>query len=331
MACSHRRTWITIALLAALVVVAALAAACSAQATGGSAGTPLTASTGGGATTPGSAAPEDTSGAATGKAGADDDWSRIAQALAWMQADPPHRPVVVLLGGSSARESTISDASWRDRIVAKDGPSVLAWNMGSHNRTMAQNLAIVKALPARQVIVFIGINLGSFTSAQKSATITLPSPAPTGSDISLQQPHQYGTETGILSTRKKKAAVQQWLSQRYPVYTANFATNAAILEKLIKLCKARGYRPVLLELPRNTEAIGSRLNTPTTKYRDKCRQLAGKYHIPWVSFVSTAKIPNTSFYDLWHLVEPGRKVWQNLLSAKTAALLKAYGYDGGGS
>ena len=50
-----------------------------------------------------------------------------------------------------------------------------------------------------------------------------------------------------------------------------------------------------------------------------------------MSFVSAAKLPNRDFYDLWHLVEPGRTVWQGLLSAKTAALLKAYRYDGGGS
>ena len=42
-------------------------------------------------------------------------------------------------------------------------------------------------------------------------------------------------------------------------------------------------------------------------------------------------LPDRAFYDLWHLVEPGRTVWQNLLSAKTAALLKTYGYDGGGA
>ena len=50
-----------------------------------------------------------------------------------------------------------------------------------------------------------------------------------------------------------------------------------------------------------------------------------------MSQVSAAKLPNSSFYDLWHLVEPGRTTWQGLLSARTAALLKQYGYDGGGS
>ena len=104
-----------------------------------------------------------------------------------------------------------------------------------------------------------------------------------------------------------------------------------MLDTLIRACRARGYRPVLFELPRDTAVIGSSLGAPTTRYRDKCKALAARYHVPWVSFVSAAKLPNQDFYDLWHLVEPGRTVWQNLLSAKTAALLKAYGYDGGGS
>jgi hypothetical protein len=85
---------------------------------------------------------------------------------------------------------------------------------------------------------------------------------------------------------------------------------------------------VLFELPRNTAVIGSALSAPTARYRDKCRALAAQYNIPWVSFVKAAELP---FYDLWHLVEPGRTVWQGLLSAKTAALLERYGYDGGGS
>ena len=96
-----------------------------------------------------------------------------------MKATSPSKPVIVLLGGSAARESTISDGSWREQIVADGGPATLAWNMGSRNRTMAQNVAIVKKLPAgAHAIVYIGINLGAFTSAQKTASVTLPSPLP---------------------------------------------------------------------------------------------------------------------------------------------------------
>ncbi len=324
----HRRTHFTITLLAALILVAALVAACSAQASGGApAGdTPSAISTTAGAV---SAAAGDAAGA-KGASGAD--WSRVLAALAWMRSEKPTKPVVVLLGGSAARESTISDSSWRSQIAAKSAhhTATLAWNMGSRNRTMAQNVAIVKALPKVPTIVYIGINLGSFTSAQKTATAVLPSPAPT-SQPKLQQPHSYSTKTGILSTTKKRALVKKWLAGRYPVYKRNFASSASVLTTLIKVCKTRGFKPVLFELPRNTAVIGSALNAPITKYRNKCRQLATKYRIPWVSFVSSAKLRNSNFYDLWHLVEPGRKKWQNLLSAKTAALLKKYDYDGGGS
>ena len=333
---SDRRASVTTLLLVALLLTAATAAACSAQATAGS-GSPSAITSG----SPGS--PDGAGDTVAGEASASDapanatngasggDWTRVLNALGYMQAVTPTQPVVVLLGGSAARESTISDASWRDEIVADGGPAVLAWNLGSRNRTMAQNVAIVRALPkGAEAIVYIGVNLGSFTSAQKTATITLPSPLPTA-EPDPQQPHQYSTATGVLSTARKKALVQGWLADRYPVFKRNFATSAGVLETLIKVCKTRGYKPVLFELPRDTAVIGSSLKTPTTRFRDKCRALAAKYQIPWVSQVSAARLPNADFYDLWHLVEPGRKVWQRLLSARTAALLEQYGYDGGGS
>jgi hypothetical protein len=330
MASHRRRTRVPLALLAALVLAALLVAACSAQASGDS--SPGTGVDSGGSSASASGAAIDDSAATTdGAAGAkaaDSDWGRVLAALAYMRAEVPTKPVVVLLGGSAARESTIDDASWRDQIVAKGGPETLAWNMGSRNRTLAQNVAIVKNLPQGvDALVYIGINLGAFTSAQKTAAIKLPSPAP--SSVSLKQPHQYSTKTGILSTAKKKTLVRKWMADRYPVFKRNFATSAGVLETLIKACQSRGYKPVLLELPRDSAVIGSSLNAPTTKYRDKCKKLAARYKIKWVP--QLASLPNSSFYDLWHLVEPGRKVWQDKLSARTAALLELYGYDGGGS
>ena len=325
----RRRTCITIALVVALVLVAALAVACSAQATEGAAGSPAPSS--GGASGSG---PADSTGAATaGKTASGADYKRVLQILAYMNVHTPTDPVVVLLGGSAARESTISDESWRAQIQAapNNGPAAEAWNLGSSNRTMAQNVALVDALPKVPTIVFIGINLGSFTSSDtKIPTLALPSAS--SARPSLKQPHQYGTKTtGILTTARKRSLVQGWLADRYPVYKRNFDTSAGVLETLIKVCQARGFYPVLLELPRNTAIVGSRLNTPVARFRDECNGLAKKYTVPYVSFVSTAKIPNSSFYDLWHLVEPGRTKWQALLSARTAKILKSADFSGGGS
>jgi hypothetical protein len=321
---SHPRTHLIVAVLVA-VVIAAVAAACSAQVSVGASGggTP-------GPDTAATPAPAEATAPAGARGAASADMTRILEALGYMQAVKPDRPVVVLLGGSAARESTISDAGWRKQIVAGGGPATLAWNMGGGNRTMAQNVALVKALPKdAEVVVLVGINLGAFTSSQRSASISLPSPLPTKAP-SLQQPHRYGTsKTGILSPARKKTLLKNWVRDRYPVFRRNFTSSSAVLETLIKVCQTRGYKPVLFELPRNTAIVGSTLNAPTKKFRGKCRALAKKYGIPWVSLVATAKIPNSGFYDLWHLVEPGRKVWQRLLSKQTVSLLKKYGYDGG--
>jgi hypothetical protein len=309
-------------LLAAVLIVAALVAACSAQATVGSAGSVSPSSAG---ASPTAAA---ASGGASATASGGADWTRVLKILAFMKGAPPAKPVVVLLGGSAARESTVSDADWRRQIEQAGGPATLAWNLGSRNRTLAQNVAIVKALPKGPTIVYIGINLGSFTSTQKTASISIPSP--TSTPPSLQQPHQY-TKGRILTTARKKALVGEWLADRYPVFKRSFPASAGVLATLIQTCKDRGFYPVLFELPRDTPVIGGELNAPTTRYRDTCVALSKKHDVPWVSFVSRAKLPNSSFYDLWHLVEPGRAVWQKLLSAETAEILNGDAFSGGGS
>ncbi len=346
------RIHVSILLLTALLLAAATAAACSAsdsagasetdpsgtQAASGSQGEDGADDTGGG--TDGGEAPdgrgeeddaEDSAvdaGAPDAKGASGADMRRVIHALGYMRAVASAKPVVVLLGGSAAREATISDGSWRREIEANGGPATLAWNMGSSNRTMAENVAIVEHLPrAAQAIVFIGINLGSFTSTD--GTASFPTATPPTSPPSLQQPHRYSVKTGVLTTGKKRTLLRKWMTDRYPVYKRAFKSSAAVLEQLIRLCLERGYQPVLLELPRNVAVIADSMEAPTQKYRMTCKALAAEYGIPWVSFVSRAKLPDSAFYDLWHLVEPGREVWQSLLSAETAALLSGQESDGG--
>jgi len=310
-------------LLVVLVLVSALAAACSAQATADADGSISPAAS----DTPNVSSSGPLSADAGAKAAAGADWAHTLQVVANLRAAPPAEPVVVLLGGSAARESTIDDGSWRAQIEAKGGPATAAYNLGSSNRTLAQNVALVKALPEVPTIVYIGVNLGSFTSAQTTAKISLPPPDAT---LPPYRQHRY-SRSHILTTANKRMLVEAWRADRYPVFKRNFATSAAVLETLIRVCQARGMKPVLFELPRNTAVIGGKLDAPTTRYRNTCKALGKKYGVPYVSLVAAAGLPNSSFYDLWHLVEPGRKVWQDLLSAKTAALLKHYGYDDGGS
>jgi hypothetical protein len=308
------RATAALAWAACLFVVATLLGACSAQATtSGAAATGVAADSGAGATP-------------SAGAGGGNDWSHALQVVANLKAQPPAEPIVCLLGGSAARESTISDVSWAAQVKDLGGPSVAAYNLGSRNRTLAQDVALVKLLPHGPTVVYIGINVGRFTSPPSSPTIKLPQP--TASAPPYDQ-HQY-SQAKVKSAAQKKALVRAWLSDRYPYFKANYATSLKTLTKLVTACKERGFKPVLLELPRDTAIIGSSLDVPTARFTADCKKLAAAQKVPWVSFVARARLPDADFYDLWHLVEPGREVWQTLLSEQTARLLKQYGMGGAG-
>jgi hypothetical protein len=174
-------------------------------------------------------------------------------------------------------------------------------------------------------IVYIGVNVGLFTAPPSHPTLDLPQPT---ASLPPYRQHQY-SQSKVLSVAKKKALLREWLTKRYPVFKDNYSSNLKTLEQLLVACKDRGLSPVLLELPRNAAIVGRALDAPVARYTFGCRALAKKHDVPWVSFVSAARLPNADFYDLWHLVEPGRTVWQRLLSAKTVDLFKEYGRGGG--
>jgi len=302
-----------------LLVVAALLGACSAQAT-----TSEAAATGVAPDSSAAGAPSADPGA-TPSAGGGNDWAHVLQVVANLKAQPPAAPVVCLLGGSAARESTIDDASWAAQVKDLGGPSVVAYNLGSRNRTLEQDVELIKALPETPGIVYIGINVGRFTAPPSNPTLDLPEPT---ASLPPYRQHQY-SQSRILSVARKKALLGEWLAKRYPAFTKNYASNLKTLERLLVACQDRGLHAVLLELPRDTAVVGDALDAPVARYTSGCRALAKKHDVPWVSFVSVARLPNADFYDLWHLVEPGRTVWQRLLSAKTVDLLRKYGMDGG--
>jgi hypothetical protein len=302
-----------LALVAAcLLIVAAVLGACSSPATSSGVSALTRQASTGASGTP----------AAQGKAAAGvNDWTHVLQVLTMFKSSPPKDPVVVLLGGSAARESTISDTgadSWAAQVAADSGPAVATFNLGSRNRTLAQDVKIVTYLP-KGALVFIGVNIGRFTEPKSSPAIVLPSsPA-----LSPYKQHQYSV-SNRLSDAKKKLMLQQWLVKRYPEFKKHFALNAKLLATLVQKCKALGLRPVLLDLPRNTAIIGKALDKPVSRMTAAAKSVAAKQGVPWVSFVSQANLPDASFYDLWHVVMPGRATWQALLGRKTADLLKSY-------
>ena len=292
------------ALAAVTVVTALVAAACAAPAPG-----VYSPSTGGASAAAG--------GAPAGTA-AQNDWRHTLQVVANVRAKPPDVPVVYLLGGSVARECLPSEASWAAAVRDAGGPAALTYILASGDRTTAQDLKLVAALPEVPTIVFISVNVGRFTRAPSTPTISLPAP---NEPLPAWSQHRYST---ALSLAAKKALVRTWMQRRYPLFKQHYTYNLGMLEKLIKAAKAKGFHPVLLDLPRDTAVIGSAMDAPVGRYHRSCRALATRQGIPWVNFVAAAKLRNGDFYDLWHLIKPGRAKWQPLLAGKTAALLEKY-------
>jgi hypothetical protein len=258
-------------------------------------------------------------GSVRAKAGAD--WQHALQVVADLRAHPPTRPLVLMMGNSIVRESTMRDSSWAAQVHQQGGPSVAAHDLGSSNQSFAQDLKLVPYLPAAPTIVFIGVDVVRFASPPSDPAVTLPAPGPVPPGY---DPHRYSS-AHILAPAKKRGLVADWMRDRFPVFSRYYSYDLGQLEKLIKACLAKGLHPVLLDTPRNTAIIGHAFDKPVTRYHADCRALAARHGIPFVEMVDAARFANTDFYDLWHLVQPGRVKWQLLLSNETVAVLKRYG------
>lgn len=249
------------------------------------------------------------------------DWRHALQVVANLRAQPPRAPLVLMLGSSTVRESTVSDASWAGAVRRKGGPRIAAYNLGSGNQTFDQNVRLVSFLPRRPTIVFIGVDLIRFTAPRSTPSFGLPSPAAVPSTY---DPHRYSVRR-ILTIARKHQLVQTWLRDRYPVFRRQFDYNLGRLEAVIRACLNRGLHPVLLDTPRNTPLIGHSFDAPIARCTASCKALAARFSIPFVRLVSAARFSNGDFYDLWHAVEPARSKWQPLLAAETVRLLRGYG------
>ncbi|HSL96382.1 MAG TPA: hypothetical protein VLA35_10790 [Thermoleophilia bacterium] len=236
---------------------------------------------------------------------------------------PPGAQVVYLLGGSSARECLESNAAWGAAIRAAGGPEVLAVDLGATNQSFSADRRLVRGMPKGSVVL-IGVSLGRYTSPPPRALGDKPLDAESRAALAGQVDirHRY-SEKRIHTDERKGEILDLWLAERYELYRRNYEANHEELERLVRACRDRGLRVALLELPINLEFVGDRLDTPRATYREDCRRLAAVNGVPFLSFVEEVGLRNTEFYDLMHLVEPGREKWQARLAEEVVALLDA--------
>ncbi len=234
-------------------------------------------------------------------------------------------PAVYLLGGSSARECIESNTAWAAAIRAAAGPDVLAVDLGATNQSFSGDRRLTQGMP-RGSLVLIGVSLGRYTSPPPRALGDKPlddeARAALAGEVEIE--HHYSVNR-VHTDERKGQILDLWLAERYELYRRNYAANLEELELLLRACRKRGLRVALLELPLNLEFVGDALDTPRETYREDCRRLAARSGAPFLSFVEEVDLKNTEFYDLMHLVEPGRAKWQARLADEVVALLDDLG------
>lgn len=257
-----------------------------------------------------------------------DDWRHIETTLKALDRRPPRTPVVYLLGGSAARECITTEPNWSAQIAALGGGRVRALDFGSASQAFKNDLTIVRAAPAVPSIVLIGLNVGRYTTIPpRDATRAVAPPARAGS---VYDPHRFHVGDQ-LSDAAKRGIVSTWMRVKYPRFRQRYAGNAAVLRELIALCLERGFYPVLVELPLNLRIVGHTWDAPRARYQRGARAAAVAYGIPYEDFIARARLVNSDFVDLSHLVPPGRAKYQRRLSRLVVAKLKQYGLTGRGS
>ena len=231
------------------------------------------------------------------------DWQHCVQVVANLRAKQPEVPLVVLLGGSSARECTVLDDDWERQIERRSGYVVDAYNLGSKHRSYAQDLAFVKLLPADvPTIVYIGVNLGRFclpVSSSVRSRCPAPRPAvPLPTARVLQQAHPELLHEALLRLVLARGPL--------PGVPRQLRSELGMLQKIIRACKRRHLRVALLDLPRDLPVIGSSFDGPVSRYHAGCASLARTWDVPWLHFNAAARFADRDFFDIFHLVEPGR-------------------------
>jgi hypothetical protein len=189
-------------------------------------------------------------------------------------------------------------------------------------------VAHIPVTPAGQPqgIVLIGVGISRFIGPPlEAAPIDLDPPAP-GVEPSLSPwvRHVYDGRKP-LSLSRKKELVPRWMERRWTAFQANRSRNFAAITRIIKLCKARGLRPVLLDQSLDMKVVGSGLDRPRLSIRSGCDTLVKRYGashgVRYLHFTKSVGIPTKCYWDMHHLFAPGARLWQSRLSDELVKLL----------
>ena len=263
------------------------------------------------------------------------DWKHAWQVVQLVNLQRPAGPVIYYLGDSTARESTADDAGWTAQLrrrAANAGkmPHAAVYTLAAHGQTFGMDAELVRALPPVRAggprgIVVIGVGLSRFIGPPAGVRRAAVAPPPAGKAPELDSwyRHLYTTRWPLPLTRKEEL-VPRWMDRRWAGFRQNRRANLHAIARVVSACRAKGLRPVLLDLPLDLRVVGHGLDRARRSYRSGCRRLARRHDVTYLS-LSGPPLPSSDYWDLMHLLPPGSATWQSRVTRALVGLLPKAG------
>jgi hypothetical protein len=128
------------------------------------------------------------------------------------------------------------------------------------------------------------------------------------------------------SEEKKREMVRRWNTNRAPLFRKYLQYNLDMLEQLLVCARQRGIDVVMMELPFNWDVAGTDLDWVTAAYQPQVTALGEAYGVTYVDFTRELPLRSEHYWDLMHLLRPGREIWEQRVAEEIAAF---YGRNDG--
>jgi hypothetical protein len=260
------------------------------------------------------------------------EWRHAWEVVQLTQLSPPRGTPIFYLGDSTTRESTVRDALWtrqlrRRAVAAGKTTATVVFTLASHGQTFRMDRQLLSAMPARAAgappgIAVIGVGLSRFIGPPVRRRPAAVKPPGAGRAPSLHPwvQHLY-TDREPLPLTRKHELVPRWMDRRWDGFRRYRRDNLRAVDRLLAVTRARGLRPVLLEMPLDVRVVEGGLDRPRGAYRVALRRLAKRHHAEYLSLNRRGALPTGDYWDLMHLLPEGSRVWQSRLSDQLVEFL----------
>lgn len=279
-----------------------------------------------------------------------DDWTYALWNIKQFDPAQPISRHVFLVGGSSAREALTSNESVSAALSENAAQPHVFINLGTRNQTLAESVVLVDNLPPSDsgLIVF-GLHpiffrddLGDALGAWRGVHYPMDSAAlddvlegvlgelPRGPSLDIYRYRAW--IANYLSARLRGRNLLRsldyvnhiYIGHRPPAlaprlaqvggkmtgYPQNFGLNAKLLEAAITASRKKGYRVLLVSLPRNPVGDRTVLEPYLAHYYQALRGLAQRERVEFIDMHGRLQLERTAFFDHVHLLSDSRDHFQ---------------------